>query len=593
MYKGFNSEFIEQLKQNNDIVSVISKYITLTHKGRTWWACCPFHFEKTPSFAVNEIEQFYHCFGCGASGDVINFVRKFESIDFYDACAKLAENSGMQMPEFHSDENLIKTKKKRERIYEVLLEAARYYYLNLKNPQAKVALEYLAKRKLDSAVIKEFGIGYSLGWVEVINYLRSKGFTDEEILDSGVAEKRTDGSLYDSQAKRLIFPIFNLYGNVVGFSARVLEKVDFAKYKNTAQTLVFDKSKCIYGISQLKKLKQNEHIKEIVIVEGQMDVISLYKAGVKNAVACMGTALTSNHAKDLKRFADKVILCFDGDSAGKKATLRSIEILVNAGFSVYIVTIPNGNDPDEYVNLYGKDAWEKLLSNALYWVEFLIKDFASNYNLEKMEEKNKFITDALNVIKSLPTQSEQEIYLKMVQELTNVYISVLKSDLNNLSDIEVKSDDIVEKQENESQINLKENAYVKAVKFVISALLHKKEYAKLNDSIRENLLNPDYVKIYDYIKSEYDNNKLPIVSKLFDMFDVENSKDIYDIVNFVFATGDDNEKYYDDCVKIIIKSGLSLQKERLLAKLATIKDSEERKKIMMEIQQIMLKEKRK
>ena len=592
MDKGFNEEWIEKLKQNNDIVSVVSKYTTLAKKGRTWWACCPFHFEKTPSFAVNDVEQYYHCFGCGASGDVINFVEKYESLDFYDACAKLAEYAGMEMPEYKTDENLLKTKKKRERIYQALLDAARYYYSNLKLKESQVALDYLSKRKLDKATIKEFGLGYSLGWTEVIKHLNSLGYTDEELIDAGIAEKRSDGTLYDVYAKRLIFPIFNIYGNIVGFSGRVLEKSDFAKYKNTAQTLVFDKSKCIYGINQLKKLKNSENISEVVIVEGQMDVISLYKAGVHNAVACMGTALTPSHAKDLKRFSDKVILCFDGDSAGKKATLRSIEILFNAGMNVYIVTIPNNNDPDEFINMYGINEWNKMLSGAYYWVEFLIRDFASHYDLSKMEQRNKFISDSLNVIKKLQTNSEQEIYLKMVQDISNVAINVLKSDLKNSASTELKQEDIKE-QSDDNQINLKENAYVKAVKFIISALIHKKEYAKLDDRIRQSLLNSDYVKIYDYVDNEYKENRIPIVSKLFDMFDVEGQKDIYDVVNFEFVSGEDNEKYYNDCVKILIKTGLSKQKSDLLHKLSKIKDREEYDRILDEIKRIMDMEKMK
>lgn len=590
MNKGFPSDWLEKLRQSNDIVSVIGKYTHLTRKGKTWWACCPFHFEKTPSFAVNEMEQYFHCFGCGVSGDVIKFVEKYESLDFYDACKKLAEYSNMELPTYQSDENFIKLKKKRERIYSMLVEAARHYYSNLKLSQAQIALDYLAKRRLDSNVIKEFGLGYSLGWTEVIGHLRGKGYTDEEMIDGGIAEKRKDGSLYDVYANRLIFPIFNLYGNVVGFSGRVLEKTDFAKYKNTAQTIVFDKSKSIYGITQLKKFKTTATINEVVVVEGQMDVISLHKSGIKNAVACMGTALTPNHAKDLKKFADKVVVCFDGDSAGKKATLRSIEILVNAGLNVYVVTIPNGHDPDEYVNAFGVNDWNKLIASALYWVEFLIKDFASIYNLDKAEEKNKFINDSLNVIKTLPTQSEQEIYLKMVQDISNVTMSVLRGDLNNTSaKTEIKQEDIVIKDE--KQINVKENAYVKAIKFVISALLHKKEYAKLNDELKSYILNSDYLKVYEYIEDEYKNNRIPIISKLFDMFDVEGSKDIYDIVNYVFATGDDNETYYHDCVKLIIKCGLTIEKDKLLSQLSTIKDLDERKKIMFEIQKLIIKEK--
>lgn len=587
--KGFSADWIEKLKQNNDIVATASKYINLTRKGKTWWACCPFHFEKTPSFAINEVEQYYHCFGCGASGDVISFVSKFETLDFYDACKKLAEYAGMELPEFHNDENLVKIKKKRDRLYNILVDSAKFYYNNLKKPEAKPALEYLASRKLDMSIIKEFGLGYSTGWTEIVGHLKSLGYTEEEMLEAGVCDKR-DNKLCDAYGKRIIFPIFNMLGNVVGFSGRVIGKTDFAKYKNTAQTLVFDKSNCIYGINQLKKAKKDGDLKEIVIVEGQMDVISLYKSGVNNAVACMGTALTPSHAKNLKRFADKVILSFDGDSAGKKATLRSIEILVNAGLQVYVITIPNGNDPDEYVNAFGKSAWDELLKNALYWVEFLIRDFAKMYDLSKMEEKSKFIADALNVIKSLSSESEQEIYLKMIQELTNINISVLKSDLGKLSNSTPKQEDIVESQE--KTINLKENSYVKAVKFIIASLLYKKEYARLDSNIEPNLRNSDYVKIYKYIENEYENNRKPIVSKLFDMFDVENTADIYDIVNFQFVEGEDNEKYFNDCLNILIKSGSTSTIDSLTAKLAVTRDDTERKKIMLEIQKLINEKKK-
>ncbi len=593
MDKGFDYKWLEELKSKSDIVNIVSKYITLNKRGKTWWACCPFHFEKTPSFAINEVEQFYHCFGCGASGDVINFVMKHESLDFYDACKRLAEYAGMELPEFHSDENLLKNKKKRERIYQALLEAGRFYYLNLKTPEAKVALEYLQSRKLDMATVKEFGIGYSTGWTEVVTHLKSKGFSDEELIDAGLADKQRDGRLTDFYGKRLIFPIFSLYGDIVGFSGRVLGKTDFAKYKNTPQTLVFDKSKCIYGIKQLKKLKTEGNISEVVLVEGQMDVISLYKAGVKNAVACMGTALTAYHAKDLKKFSDKVVLCFDGDSAGKKATLRSIEILVKAGLMVYIVTIPNGHDPDEYVNAFGKDSWDKLISNALYWVEFLIRDLATGYNLEKMDEKSRFISDALAVVRKLDSVSEQEIYLKMIEELTGVKVAVLKSDLKNGSSNDSSSkDEIVINKKPINQITV-ENAYVKAVKFVISAMIYKKDYAKVNEEIREYILNPDYVQIFDYVASEKSAGRTPIVGKLWDMFDVESTKDIGDIANFEFIEGEDNEKYYADCIDIILKSGFKMQKEKYLKELAKTKDPIVREELKKKINEIIIKEKKK
>lgn len=594
MNKGFDYKWLDELRSRNEIVTTISKYITLTKRGKTWWACCPFHFEKTPSFAINEVEQYYHCFGCGTSGDVLTFVMKHESLDFYDACKRLAEYAGMELPEYHSDENLIKTKKKRERIYEALLDAGRFYYTNLKSPEGAPALEYLQSRRLDMATVKEFGLGYSTDWTSVVTYLKSKGYSDEEIIDAGIADRQRDGRLNDFYGKRLMFPIFNIYGNIVGFSGRVLGKTDFAKYKNTPQTLVFDKSKCIYGIKQLKKLKTEGNISEIVIVEGQMDVISLYKAGIKNAVACMGTALTNYHAKDLKKFSDKVVLSFDGDSAGKKATLRSIETLVKAGLLVYIVTIPNGHDPDEYVNMFGKDAWDKLIASAKYWVEFLIRDFATSYNLEKMEEKSRFIGDALGVIRKLDSASEQEIYLKMVEEISGVKVSVLKSDLQNGTVETIKQEDIaVNKPTNQLNLKDKENGYVKAVKFVISAMLYKKEYAKINMEIRDFILNSDYVQIFDYVVSEKEAGKTPIVSKLFDMFDVDNNDDVSDIINYEFVESIDNEKYFEGCVDTILKNGLIMQRDKLLLEMSKTTDSKIKYELLKKIQEITLKEKKK
>ena len=396
--------------------------------------------------------------------------------------------------------------------------------------------------------------------------------------------------IIDAYDKRLIFPIFNVYGNVVGFSARVLEaKPEFAKYKNTSQTMVFDKSRCIYGINQIKALKKTGEIKEIIIVEGQMDVISLYKSGVKNSVACMGTALTPNHARDLKRFTDKIILCFDGDGAGIKATLRSIDILVDAGLNVFVVTIPNKQDPDEYINNNGKESFDLLINGAKYWVEFLINYEASIVDLSKREEKNKFVINALKIIKKLSTDSERDIYLKLVKDISHISIDSLKRDLSNakLDKKETNQEPNIDKLESVNVVT-KENAYVKATRFVLAALLYKKPYAVLNESIYQNLLDNDYKRVYEYIVEVYNKNEKPIVSHLFDMFEnAENNVAIMGLVNYIFNDLGDNEKYYLDCVKVLTKSGLEIRKEKLMEDLNKTKDMDEKRNILREIQLIM------
>lgn len=587
MDKGFSADWISELKSNNDIISVISKYVNLQKKGKTWWGCCPFHFEKTPSFAVNDYEQYYHCFGCGESGDVIKFLEKIENCDFYDACVILAKNANMKIPEFNNDENLIQTKKKKEIILKILNDAGRYYFKNLNLPQSKVALDYLKKRNLDIATIKTFGIGYSVGWEDVIHYLKGLGYSEKDMLDAGLIEKRSNGNgYYDTQSKRLVFPIINSFGDVVGFSGRILEKTDFAKYKNTAQTLVFDKSKCVYNINNIKKLKQNNELREIILVEGQMDVISLFKNGVKNAVASLGTALTANHAKELKKFCDKVVVCFDGDGAGIKATLRSIEILLKAGLEVYVASLPVGVDPDEFIIKFGKVEFDNIIDNAKFWVEFLITNYASSYNLSKSEEKTKFISDALNVVKELKTESEQEIYLKMINSLSGISISVLKNDLHNANSTNVVSEPEV--KQNAYDIR-KDNAYIKAVKFIMASLLHKKEYAVLNDDIKNNLLNNDYITLYQFIEEKEKSGEKLLVSSVFDMFDADSNCDIYDIINYNFNETEEISEYYKDCVKNIKMAGLSKRQQAIMAKISNCDNEDEKRALRKELQEIIIK----
>lgn len=580
-------EFKQKVKDANDIVSVVSKYQTLNKKGKTWWSNCPFHYEKTPSFAVNEVEQYYHCFGCGVSGDVFKFVQHMEGCDFYDALKILAENAGLAVPDFGGDAKDAERKKEREQIYAVLREAALHYVKNLSLPDAKPALEYISKRRLNNEVVRAFGLGYSLGWNEVVDHLRKKGYSFEIMQKAGIIDKNQRGGYYDVYAKRLIFPIINSNDNVVGFSARVLDPNSNPKYRNTGETPVFQKNECVYGINLIKKLRRTEELKEIIIVEGQMDVISVHKSGVKNAVACLGTALTPNHAKQLKKYCNKVVVCFDGDGAGKKATLRSLDILVSAGLDVYVASMPAGIDPDEYVLANGVESYRELIADAKYWVEYLIREYASKYNLKRAEERNLFVVSALNIIKKLQSNTEQNVYLELVKSLSNISMDVLRRDLENIDNVKVEDTEQKDKEEN---VITKENAYVKAVKFVMGALLHKKDYATLNDDVKDNLLDSDIQKLYDYIYDCKQNGKTPIVSHVFDLFNVESNPIINDIVNFNFTDSINNEGYYNDCVKLLIRSGLEIKQKEIANKIALESDIDKRKELSKQLSQIILKQ---
>lgn len=592
--------FKEKLKDSNDIVSVVSKYVNLERKGKRYWGCCPFHMEKTPSFAVLDDGQYYICYGCKATGDVITFIQKIENCDFIDACKILAKNANLEMPSFTNDENVAKQKKERDELYRCLKDAALYYYHNLNKPEASIALEYIKKRKLSMSTVTNFAIGYSLGWGDIVYHLTKLGYSLETMQKAGIVELKSDPNnpdqkldpkniknYYDCYAKRLVFPIINSLGNVVGFSARLLEDANFAKYKNTSQTAVFDKSKLVFSINQIKKLKGNNELREIIIVEGQMDVISLYQAGVKNAVACMGTALTGLHAKELKKFSDKVVVCFDGDGAGQKATLRSIDTLVKGGLDVYVVKMPDKLDPDEYIQKYGKDSYLDLIANAKYWVEFLIYNYLENFDISKPNQKTNYINSCLHVINSLSSDSERSIYLEILKNITKVPMEVLRKDLANILEAKVEVEE--EPKENIEVLPSKENAYVKAVKFVIASLLHSKSYARLNDDIVENMLNNDYITVYNYIKRCLADNKQPIVSNVFDMFDVENNPDIRDIIAYEFNKTCDNEKFYNDCVDTMIEYGLKHKQDLLLKQIRESKDLDERKALTTELNKIIKK----
>ena len=361
------------------------------------------------------MEQFYHCFGCGESGDVIKFIEKIESVDFMTAIKILADAAGMEVPQFVGDDNLKEKKEKKDAILKANKDAAIYYNKMLYTEKGKDALNYLYKRGLNKEVISKFGLGASVDWFDLITHLKKLGHKEEVLIEAGLAERGSKGGLYDIMAERLMFPIINSFGEVVGFSARALKDGKFAKYRNTAQTLVFDKSRVVYAINLLKKLKQTEKFEEIILVEGQMDVIAMHLAGFKNSVACMGTALTKYHSKELKRFTDKVIVSFDGDAAGQKATLRSLEILEEEGLKVYVIALPEKLDPDEFIKKHGKAAYQKLLDEAMPLNDYKLKAIASEFDLEDNKQRTKFIDTALEEIKNLKSGYQREIYIKQLK----------------------------------------------------------------------------------------------------------------------------------------------------------------------------------
>lgn len=576
--KGYNSDWLERLKFNSDIVSIISKYVTLQQKGKSHWGCCPFHSEKTPSFSVNGVEQFFHCFGCGASGDVISFIQKIESVDFMEAVKILADSAGMEVPAYVGDENVKKNKEKKDLYILANKEAAIYYNKILFTEKGKSALDYLYKRGLTKEVITKFGLGASPDWTSLVNYLRSKNFKMEDLKEAGLIEKGQKGNYYDIMAERLMFPIINSYGSVIGFSARSLKDGKFAKYRNTAQTFVFDKSRVVYGINLLKKLKQNEGLKEIIVVEGQMDVIALHSAGFSNTVACMGTALTKYHSKELKRFADKVIISFDGDGAGQKATLRSLDILQDEGLNVYVISMPEGLDPDEYIKKYGKDSYAKLVTAALPLNDYKINAIASKYNLSDNRQVTKFVNEALITVKEIKNSSERQIYLNLISQKSKINVDTLARDLQyiNSKKVEINKDD-------EDETNIKDPNFMSA-EFILASLIHKKSWLKTFADF--DFINVTHKKLYDYIIKSQNLGKEIKVSNLFDVFDVENNTELKAIINYNFNTIKNLERYYMECTKNLELNYLIAKQKTIIENFEKATDKQIKLDLMKQLQEI-------
>ncbi len=569
--KGYPTDWLSQLKQRNNIVSIIGKYIHLEKKGSKYWACCPFHNEKTPSFTVSEEDGFFYCFGCKESGDVISFVQKYESCDFTQAVEILAKQANMEIPEFKGEKDVVEKKQTRERLLNLLDSTYKHYMKNLYLPQAKPAQEYIKQRGFTRRELEDFKIGYSLNWNELIEELRRLGYTYKEMLDAGVAQCKNN-HYYDVMAERLVFPIFNSFGECVGFSARVLGKTDYAKYKNTAETLVFQKGKVVFGINVVKALKQREGLKSIIIVEGQIDVIAMHRAGFKNTVACMGTALTKENAKEIKKLSPNVILCFDGDEAGIKATTRSIDILKEEGVNALIVPLPDKHDPDEIIKEKGVEFMANLINNAMPVTDYLLSIELNKYDISQADQKGKYTRSALEIISKLDSNSAEDAYLDKVREITTIPIDILRRDLNNIKN---KKPINVEKVDT-NVLTSRENGNIRAIRFILGSLIFHKAY--VNKLIDYNKLLPKYKDIIDLA-----NKNLPI-SAFYDYFDVDNYPILKDCLGMDFTQYQNNaEQYFNECLWLIANQRLIDEQSELTEKFKTCQDRQERTEIVTKL----------
>lgn len=579
--KGINQEFLDEVLSKNDIVDVISRYVTLSRRGNNYWACCPFHMEKTPSMSVKQDGQFFKCFGCGEGGNAITFLMKIENIDFLQAVEILCKNAGMQMPTLEESNEMIARKKLRDRLLNIITDTCNFYRENLNNVKAQAHINYIKSRGLNNEMLEKFKIGASLDFDSLPRYLKGKGYSFEEMMQAGVVGLGESGNYYDFYGGRVIFPIFNGLNEVVGFSGRdITNNPEKAKYKNTPQTLLFNKSGLIYGYNFLRELKKKRELDSIILVEGQMDVIACHQAGINNAIGCLGTALTATHAKDLAHLCNNIILCLDGDNAGANATYKALTILREANMNVTVVRLEGAKDPDEYIKKFGREKFIDALANSMNYMEFILLDLAKKYDLNKNAEKNEYINEALKYLSKLSTPSEQEIYLSVLREIVNVPIDALRRTLSGAK-VEAKP-----KEPIRDEVELKNNNYtIEAKTLILASLLYKKVTNPENfaDLFEET---DEFSEIFKFILEKTKTAQNINISTLYSSFDIAPNSVWDKIINYNFPDEVVFKDYFYDSVKRLRIFSLKAKKEKYKSQLNHISSLDQMYYIVGKIKEV-------
>ncbi len=419
---AFPEKFITELKDRSDIVDVVSGYVRLTRRsGANLFGLCPFHSEKTPSFSVSPDKQIYHCFGCGKGGGVINFIMEIENLSYPEAVEFLAKRAGMQMPEeVDSAEN-----RKRARMLALNRDAARFFYEQLSTPAGEKARAYIRRRGISGAMAKNFGLGAAPdSWDSLEKAMREKGYTDFELFDAGLVRRGKKGGFYDTFRNRLMFPVIDVRGNVIGFSGRILDEGE-PKYMNSPETLVFNKSRNLFALNLAKKSKSGY----ILLSEGNIDVVSLHQAGFDSAVASLGTSLTPEQARLISRYTDQVIIAYDNDGAGVKASQRAIGILEKLDIKVKVLRLSGAKDPDEFIRLKGPEAFRKLIEESENQIDYRLRSIREKYDLSVDEQKVDFLKEAYELLARQPDEVKRKVYAMRVAELASLKPDLVIADV--------------------------------------------------------------------------------------------------------------------------------------------------------------------
>lgn len=561
----FSEELIQKIKEENDIVDIVSEVVTLKKTGKNYLGRCPFHSEKTPSFTVSSEKQIYKCFGCGEAGNVISFVMKTRNMAFPEAVKFLGEKVGIVVDDADSPGKGSVANEKIKRMYDINIQAGRYYYTNLK--RFKAPYEYLKGRGITDETIKKFGIGFALdNWQGIRSYLKQREFSEEEILELGLTTKNEKGNIYDRFRNRIIFPVFNVSGRVIGFGGRVLDDSK-PKYLNSPETPIFHKGTNLYGLNLAIK---NNPSRTIIMVEGYMDVISLFQQGVTNVVATLGTALTEGQCKLLKRYIDTVIVSFDSDVAGQNATIRGLEILQKSGFDLKILQIPRGKDPDEFIRSYGKEKFLNLVDGALPIIDFKLKMAEKGIDFSKQEMVIKYLKKVVNVLKDLEPL-EKAVYIKQVSEKSGIGEEAIMESLDKNPNKSIQNSKNHNINRKFGQKLYLEPGFVRAERTVLSLALDKRLSDKIFSNIREDdLILKAHKVIYKIIKenSMCSKEELVKIINLQTMQDSEFTKEWIKIQEYKVDIDEASiDKMVSDCVNNIKKYKLEESRKKIMDKI--------------------------
>ncbi len=505
----FSEDYLQELIDKNDIVEYISRSVHLKRAGSTYKGLCPFHKEKTPSFSVSPDKQLFYCFGCGKGGTVINFAMQQENLDFVEAVKLLAEKCGMELPDDdnRSNENNLK---KRQNIYKINSISGRFFYDKLFEQCGVAARDYIAKRQMVQSTVNRFGLGYAPEGNVLLKYLREQGFTDDEILESGVAGRSENGDIYDRFRNRLMFPIIDIRKNIIGFGGRVLDDSK-PKYLNSPETMAFNKSYNLFGLNLAKNSKEDY----LVLVEGYMDVIQLHQHGINTAIATLGTALTPEQTRIIKRHKTEVIIAYDSDEAGQKATQRAIELLNEEGLKVRVLTMAGSKDPDEYIKTNGVGAFRKLIEDSQEQIEYKLKKLKLKYNLEDISQKSEYVNMAAREFISIKSPVEQELYVKKISAETGVSAESIFAEMARLRAIREKnkeisnfrSQSVIRPQKNS---DLQQTRCKNAQKLVLNIMCYNKKQAEyIIKNLNETHFEGDMAQIFNVLKNIRQNGAEP------------------------------------------------------------------------------------